>query len=123
MREPPDIYEGQPGICPTCMRLVFNGIIRTEMVQPLPPKGIAPLNYEGEATCYDCSSALTLMKRVQALDFNMARIAVGNDRQEQFRLPGVEMGLVADHIVRPSKPGDLDKHCKWLRSLDMFGDI
>jgi hypothetical protein len=121
--KPPDLYEGNPPICPKCMRLVFNNHIRVEMVQPLPPNGIAPLDYEGEATCHDCHSALNLMRRVPSLTFEMARVAVGNDRQEQFRLPGVEMGLVADHIVKPSKPGDLDRHYKWLRSLNMFGDI
>jgi hypothetical protein len=51
----------------------------------------------------------------------MARIAVGNDRQEQYRLPGVPLGLVAQHYVRPSKAGDLKRHHAWLDAHRWFG--
>ena len=50
----------------------------------------------------------------------MARIAVGNDRQEQYRLPGVPMGLAMDGQIRKSKPGDLEDQHAWLDRMQWF---
>ncbi len=44
----------------------------------------------------------------------MARVAVGNDRMEQYRLPGVPMGLVGEKLVRANEPGDFDNQLEWL---------
>lgn len=129
-----------PPPCPRCLPLAWNGLIRREIVQPLPE--CPPLSMENnEPCCYDCASADALVKlfnrpdhggsvltasRWKALsrapsdtdgfDFLMARICVGNDRQEQYRLPGAPMGLVYHKLVRPSAPGDLDRHLDWLHA-------
>jgi hypothetical protein len=75
--------------------------------------------------CYDCAAADTIIKlkyvpgwtkdpRDYGSSFSMARIVVGNDRQEQLRLPGAPMGMVYHGVVRPSAPGDLEKHHRWM---------
>jgi hypothetical protein len=86
------------------------------MVQPLPEGAWAPLDMDGDPCCFDCQSAFTVMKHV-GLNFEQARIAVGNDRQEQYRLPGAPMGLVQSGLVKPSKAGDFDKHIAWLAEV------
>ena len=50
------------------------------------------------------------------LSWVMARVAVGNDRLEQYRLPGVPMGLAhpSFNLVRTSMPGDLQEIHAWL---------
>jgi hypothetical protein len=53
--------------------------------------------------------------------FLMARIAVGNDRQEQYRLPGAPMGLVKAGFVKASKKGDLQAQWDWMDRNDWFG--
>lgn len=100
--------------CPRCKPLVDEGSLRVEALQP-PPKGAwAPLDaIDNEPCCFDCASADALM-RFQKLDFLPARIAVANDRQEQLRLPGAQIGLVQMGLVRPSAEGDLERHLKWL---------
>jgi hypothetical protein len=55
------------------------------------------------------------------LSFVAARIAVGNERQEQYRLPGVPMGLVAAGYVRPSAPGDFERQLRWLDEHHWWG--
>lgn len=91
---------------------------------PLPPGAMAPLGLDGKPYCHDCAAADTLIKlkiippgggdpRLLE-DFLMARTCTGNDRQEQFRLPGIPMGLVAQGLMRPSKPGDLEEHWEWM---------
>ena len=100
--------------CPLCMD--SRGFIRREMIQPLPEGAWAPLDMDGDKCCFDCQAAHTLMK-VVGLNFEQARIAVGNDRQEQYRLPGAPLGLVASGLVRPSKPGDLDRQHAWLEEV------
>lgn len=56
---------------------------------------------------------------IRGFSFLMARICVGNDRQEQFRLPGAPMGLVRSKMMRPSGPGDLQKHHAWMRKVGL----
>lgn len=118
--------------CQRCFALWDGGHIDAEMVQPLPSCPSIGLNRERQ--CSDCQAAETLLKlgMVATVDlkafvngdekaaddyesgFQMARICVGNDRMEQYRLPGVPMGLVKMGLVRPNAPGDFDAHLKWM---------
>lgn len=108
--------------CSRCLKLAKAGKIRIETVQPLPEGAFAPLARDGSGKCCrDCASADGLMARMKVLDFLMARIAVGNDRQEQYRLPGMNMGLVMAGFVAPSEPGDLEAQYAWLGENDWFG--
>lgn len=133
--------------CPRCIRLAFADRMPIECVQPLPPAGEAPLAVEdNRRCCFDCASTDTALKlltrndtkkrqhlgriRFKAgphertadlgLDWDMLRIAVANDRSEQYRLPGVPMGLVLEGWVRPSYPGELADAYAWLRRVDLI---
>lgn len=114
--------------CPRCLPLAQAGRIRMEMVQRLPQGAFAPMAVLGEdkykgKCCFDCGAADTLLRVTPSVPgFIAARIAVGADRQEQYRLPGMLMGLVQQGIVRPSREGDLEAHHLWLRKNDWFGD-
>lgn len=119
--------------CPRCLPLSIGtedkvGGLWVDMVQPL-PKVAPPLARDGSGPCcYDCASAdglngLILPGRhhkIDTTDFLMARIAVGNDRLEAMRLPGVPMGLRYDGLIRDSHPDDLQRHYAWLDSLPYF---
>lgn len=114
--------------CPRCLPLAGFGRIRAETVQRLPANG-PPLDMQGNPCCWDCQAAdnLVKMKLVptpidenDSIPFIMARVVVGNDRQEQYRLPGVLIGLVKEGLVRPSKKGDLQKHWDWMERNDWF---
>lgn len=98
--------------CPTCLETYRSGMMREEAVQPLPVGAQAPLGLDGRKQCFDCASAGTLI-RMLGFTWEQARIAVANERQEQYCLPGVPMGLVGEGLVRPSKPGDLELHNRW----------
>ena len=100
-------------ICPRCLKLAWSGHIARETIMPLPK--FPALGLDGMRCCHDCESADTLIKlKTLPNDFAMARIAVGNDRREQLRLPGAPIGLVYSNIVRPCAKGDLEEHLKWL---------
>lgn len=102
--------------CPRCLSLAQKGRLRPETVQRLPPGAMAPLARDGSGKCcFDCASAEGVMRRISGMDFEMARIAVANDRQEQYRLPGASMGLVAMGLVRPSGPLDFKEQSRWLQ--------
>jgi hypothetical protein len=110
--------------CPLCLDLAKKGEIEMETVQRLslaPPRGVM----SKAPCCHDCAAAEGLMKMQRwAFDatwFKMARIAVCNDRREQYRLPGVPMGLVQAGLMRPSQPGDLEAQLAWLESHQWFG--
>lgn len=105
--------------CSRCLALGLAGGLRMEMVQRLPEGAFAPRSREGtmQRQCFDCASAEFVATRM-SITFQMARVAVGNERQEQYRLPGVKMGLVNFGYVRPSQPGDLDDQHAW---LDRYG--
>lgn len=115
--------------CPRCLPLAQAGRIRMETVQRLPEGATAPravptkdVPYTGPC-CLDCGAADTVLRLIPSTPgFVAARIAVGTDRQEQYRLPGAPMGLVKQGLVRPSKPGDLEKQHKWLGKNDWFGE-
>ncbi len=117
--------------CPRCLELYERGTLRGEMVQPVPVGVMAPLALsDGKPCCYDCQAADTMLKlgvlsggrdkipRRGTPDFDlvfgMARIAVGNDRADQYRLPGAKMGIVAMGYMKPSQPGDFERHVAWL---------
>lgn len=106
--------------CPLCLELAKNRRIRIETVQRVPQGVSAPRDLNGNPCCFDCASAHTLMKLKIGLDFEMARIAVGNDRQEQYRLPGALLGTVAMGCTRPSAPGDLEDQHRWLDKHKWF---
>lgn len=109
--------------CPKCMRLAMEGKIRNETVQPLPSTRaiMCPTDKKtDEPICRDCNAAWLVLRLSQAPTWEAARIAVANDRQEQLRLPGVLMGLVKAGIVLPSKPGDLERHHRWLDHYNWF---
>lgn len=105
--------------CPRCLPLARKDEIRVEMVQPLPNGTLAPLARDGSGKCcYDCAAADGITSA--GISFVAARIAVGNDRQYQYRLPGVPMGLVQAGRMRRSEPGDLEKHHAWLNENNWF---
>lgn len=107
--------------CPRCLALAQDDALRVEMVQPLPPGAWAPLARDGSGPCcHDCAAADGLVRLDVCLDFPMARIATGNERQEQYRLPGAPTGLVAMGRLRPSIAGDLEQHHAWLDAQRWF---
>lgn len=107
--------------CPRCLALAKKGKIRIEMVQPLPEGALAPMGFNQKKCCYDCQAADNLTRDPAIPGFEAARICIGNDRQAQYRLPEVPLGLVKDGRMRPSKRGDLEKHHAWLRENNWFG--
>lgn len=130
--------------CLRCVKLAYSGRIRTETVMPLPPGDTAPEAADGSGPCcWDCQSADNLQKLMSrglaphlgprtrhvvhkttqeriddwsAFTFVMARVAVGNDRQEQLRMPGMPMGLAhpSVNLVRLSKTNALQDHHDWM---------
>lgn len=108
-----------PNPCPFCIK-AYEQFMRVEAVQPLPEGAEAPLAMNGQPQCHDCAAAGTLMRA--GFSWEQSRVAVANDRQEQYRLPGAPMGLVGRRIVRPSAKGDLDKHYDWLRAVGLLED-
>ena len=109
--------------CDRCLGLAREGRIRPETVQRLPEKPWTPLAQDRSGPCcFDCASADALMRlNPGAYSFEMARIAVGNCRQDNYRLPGAPMGLVGLGVVRPSKKGDLEDQHAWLERQKWFG--
>lgn len=99
--------------CGRCLAFLESDGMRQETVMPLPkfpPRSIETM----EPCCHDCASADTLIKLKQLLTWGMARLAVANDRQESFRLPGIAIGLVQMQLMRGCKQGDLEQHQEWL---------
>jgi hypothetical protein len=136
---------GQP--CPRCLPLAWNGQIRVETVQPLPPGAAAPLAEDGSGPCcYDCQAADTVSKVVfggrqvwaalepgaskrplrAGMPFSAMRVVTGNERQEQLRLPESlrpHFGLVAQGLVRQSAGEKaLDDHYAWMESVGLLRD-
>jgi len=103
--------------CPRCLALARAGEIRFETVMPLPKGAGAPLARDGSGKCCDdCAAAEGLMDG--KLGFAAARIATGNCRQEQMRLPGAPLGLVKAGLMRPSAEGDFEEHLAWLDRIE-----
>jgi hypothetical protein len=114
-------HDGEGTPCPRCLTLAVKGKIDPTMVMPLHPDPVRnPMARDGTGhCCQDCASADTLVSMCIPT-FEMARVAVGNDREDQFRLPGVPMGLVLDGLVRPSAKGDFDRHWNWLEQNGLW---
>lgn len=108
--------------CTLCLELAKAGKIRVEAVQRLPEGAWAPLSkFSIMKCCFDCQSAETLMHRRSVnLNFEQARVAVSNERQEQYRMPGAPLGLVGAGLVHPSAAGDLDDQHAWLDRMSWF---
>lgn len=102
--------------CPKCMRELespgpsYEGM-RGEWVMPLPK--FPPRDENNEQTCRDCDAAWNLVRMRQVPSFQPARVAVGNDRQEQIRLPGAPLGLAFYGLIRPNRDGDLLRLLEW----------
>ena len=106
--------------CPSCLRAHYQGAIRVEAIQPLPEGVMAPLlRATNEPCCHDCQSTDALLAFTGLPTWNMARTAVGNDRQEQYRLPGAPMGLVYSGLMRPNAEGDLERQHAWLKAVGL----
>lgn len=107
-----------------------------------PPLAIEDLGEHsppGSPICHDCQAAENLAKcgilatwvatepggikrpMPKGLGFTARRVVIGNERQEQLRLPESMrkfFGLVGAGYVRPSEGEDaLDKHHKWLSAV------
>jgi hypothetical protein len=96
----------------------MHGKIRREAVQPLPPGVSAPRSRtDNTRCCHDCALADLLVGLGYVPAWDMARTVVGNDRQEQLRLPGAPLGLVGYGLMRPNTDGDLERHQAWLQQL------
>lgn len=117
-----DLLELSEDPCKRCLTLAKERRIRAETVQRLPAHVAArPLARDDSGECcYDCASADTLMRVAGGMTFEMARIAIGNDRQDQYRLPGIPMGTVMMGFTKPSRDGDLADQHAWLDSNDWF---
>lgn len=132
-----------PDPCPRCLALAFNDQIRPETVMPIPSPA-PPLAVEdvgtsmaGTPICHDCQAAENLAKldilaawvadepggikrpyKPKGMAFSSRRIVVGNERQEQLRLPeGMRphFGLVRIGLVRMTEGEEaLERHCAWL---------
>lgn len=107
--------------CPRCLTLARAGHLRAETVQRLPAGAHAPLGPDGRPCCRDCQAADTLMRFLKIVSYEQARVVVANDRQEQYRMPGLQAGTVLMGVTRPSEPGDLERQHAWLDSHDWFG--
>src|SRR5262245_11921218 len=104
---------GKP--CPRCMAHYKDGSIFARMVQPLGRRP-AMSRRDGSKICGDCGKAEALADFTGILDDGMARTAIGNDRDEALRLPGLVRGVMG--VV--AAPGDLDRLTRWQQRL--FGD-
>lgn len=111
MRTAP-VGEGEP--CIRCVRLSFGGQLRAEAVQPVPQPAPPRSREDNTPCCRDCALADALISLQYVPTFEMARVVVANDRQEQLRLPGAPLGLVQMGLMLPNKEGDLALHHTWL---------
>jgi hypothetical protein len=108
--------------CPQCIDDLDSGMLpRAENVQRLPQGAFAPLGLDKRKVCFDCASTLTLM-RMTGTNWEQARIAIANDRSEQYRLPGFPIGLAIEGITKPNKEGDWEDQMDWLDEIGLGGD-
>lgn len=106
-----------PPPCPNCMKLLMDGKIRRETVQPLPQgPGQAAISKRrrGFKICRLCSKAEDIADRDLGLDDGMAQIAVRNEFQEAIRLPKGMNALRGMRLFPELSSADLDSHYEWL---------
>lgn len=112
--------------CPVCLRLAWSGVIRPEMVMPLPATCPPRLRSDNKPCCRDCASADGLASDPElCMNFEMARVAVGNDRVEHLRMPlgmSESFGLIGMGRIRPCSIEDLAGHQEWLSRHRLLGD-
>ena len=108
-------------LCPSCNASME--FLRTETLLPIAVGARAPLDLKRRSVCFDCAAAGTLLRTGfggladasnDDTPWQMARIAVANDRQEKLRLPGVPIGIP---FVIASKRGDLKRLHEWQKTL------
>ena len=104
-------------LCPSCRAVASQ--IRRETLMPVPLGSRAPLSRRRKigAICFDCAATEALMTLNSGLDFPMARIAVGNDRQEKLRLPGLAGHAKGIPMVKGALAGDLSRLQRWQKGL------
>lgn len=105
-------------VCPVCLKMAWAGKIRPGMVMPLPDFSPPLLRSDNKPCCRDCAAAdgLAAGDRL-GMNFDMARIAVGNEREEHMRMPlgmSEHFGLVKYGYVLPCSLEDLKWHQDWL---------
>jgi hypothetical protein len=61
-----------------------------------------------------CEEEMRGPNRSTSMTWPMCRVAVGNDRRDQLRAPGLPMGLVFLGLMPASRAGDIDLHRDWL---------
>ena len=116
-------------LCQRCLDLADAGKIRYETLMPLRGGARDALARDGSGVCcIDCDTA-DLLQRITSLPtFAMARVAVGNARQEHLRLPS----LLPQHglgIPLKDSTRALDDHLAWLDDVLpawqtlQFGDL
>ena len=105
--------------CPVCMTMAMDfGQLRREAVMPLPKYG--PVSVNGVKICFDCQAAENLVKYGILFDFEPARTAVANERQETLRLPlGMAQlrGMCMEGLIKPASEDDFDNHLAWLDNV------
>lgn len=108
--------------CPRCLKLARENALPVEAVQRLPEGAFAPLARDKSGKCCrDCGAADSVLRMVSSVPgFAAARVVVANARREQYRMPGLPMGLVQVGLVAPSAPGDLEDQLAWLDKNNWF---
>lgn len=123
---PPAELDGRPRafdglsdtVCAKCLRMAWAGEIRPGMIMPLPEFCPPLLRADNKPCCRDCAAADGLAADPKmCMTFDMARVAVGNEREEHMRMPfgmSEHFGLVRIRVVLPCSLDDLEWHQAWL---------
>jgi hypothetical protein len=69
-----------------------------------------------------CDAEESGPNRSTAMTWRMVRVAVGNDRRDQLRCPGLPLGLCMNGLVAVSEKGDLELHWEWLKKNGLWWD-
>jgi hypothetical protein len=115
--------DGSGPCCPDCqsadtMHQIFN--------REPPPRGFGEFA-EAANTFFQpvpfterCSQEERGPHRSTLMTWRMCRVAVGNDRRDQYRLPGLPQGFVFTGLVAASAPGELERHHAWMDEHDLW---
>ena len=109
--------DGSGPCCPDCQAA---DTLHQRMNTEPPPGGLASL-VEAAQTYFKpvpftttCPEQERGPNRSTSMTWQMCRVAVGNDRRDQYRMPGLPMGLVYLGYVSASVEDDLDRHHEWM---------